>query len=84
MEEKKLKRKGSVGQTERGEMVLVNEQNEGFIVGEIAIVVWDLCEGRSEEEVIDEIISRTHVERERVEPVVTGLISKLKEVKLVE
>jgi hypothetical protein len=84
MEEKKLKRKGSVARTEEGGIALVNEQKQGFIVEEMVVVIWDLCEGRSEHQVVDEIASRIKAEKERIKPAVIGVISKLKELKLVE
>ena len=39
-------KKGSVGKTEEGEIVLLNEKNRAFKVNEVAMVVWNRCDGQ--------------------------------------
>jgi len=84
MEKEKLKRKGKAVRTEKGEIALVNEENQGFRVDEIAAAVWQFCDGKSEEEVVDEIASKAKAEKERVKPLISEVVSKLKSVKLIE
>ena len=84
MEKEKLKRKGNAVRTEKGEIALINEEKQGFRVDETAAAIWQFCDGRSEEEVVDEIASRTGAEKERVKPAVSDVVSKLKSVKLLE
>ena len=79
-----MKRKGSAVRTEKGEIALVNEEKQGFRVDEMAAAVWQFCDGKSEQEVVDVIASKTGAEKERVKPVVSDVISKLKSVKLLE
>jgi hypothetical protein len=38
-------KKGSVSRTEKGEILLVNEQNKAFKVEKVAAVVWNRCDG---------------------------------------
>jgi hypothetical protein len=80
----KLKRKGRALEMEDGSVVLVNEEEQGFKVDMVVAAIWYMCEGREEEEVCKEVASKSGMELEEVKPLVTAVVSKLKENKLVE
>lgn len=84
MEEKKLKRKGSIARTKEGEVALVNEKKQGFRVDEMVVVIWDLSDGRSEHEIVDEVASKSKVEKGKIASAIFNIISELKRAKLVE
>ncbi|GEM_PF-3832722 len=81
---KKLKRKGRVLEMEDGSMVLVNENEQGFKVDVLVAAIWYLAEGKEEEELCKEVASKSGMTLEQVKPIVTSVVSKLKESKLVE
>ena len=80
----KLRRKGQVLEAADGSLLLVNEDKQGFRVGEGVVVIWDMCEGRTEEEVSRELASRSELDLEQIKPIVAEIVAKLKEAKLVE
>jgi hypothetical protein len=80
----KLKRKGRVIEMENGSMVLVNEDEQGFKVDVLVAAIWYLSEGKEEEELCREVASKSGMALEQVKPIVTEVVSKLKESKLVE
>ena len=83
MEEKKLKRKGSVARTEGG-IALVNEEKQGFKVDEMVVVIWDLSDGRSEQEIVNEVASKSKAEKGKIASAISNIISELRRAKLVE
>ena len=84
MEEKKLKRKGSAVRTKEGGIALVNEEKQGFRVDEMVIVIWDLSDGRSEKEIVDEVASKSKAEKGKIASAISNIISELRRAKLVE
>jgi len=75
-----------MGQMLRGEdgaLLLVNEDKQVFKVHEVVVVVWEMCEKRTEDEVLKEVASQSGLSLEQVKPAVSEIIAKLKEVKLV-
>ena len=84
MGEKKLKRKGSVARTKEGGIELVNEEKQGFRVDEMVIVIWDLSDGRSEKEIVDEVASKSKAGKGKIASAISNIISELRRAKLVE
>ncbi len=84
MGEKKLKRKGSVARTKEGGIALVNEEKRGFKVDEMVVVIWDLSDGRSEQEIVNEVASKSKTEKGKIASAISNIISELRRAKLVE
>jgi len=82
--EKPLRRKGRLVQGEGGAIILINEKNEGYRVNEIIAFIWYECEGKTENELVDLLSDMVDLEKETIRKDVHEILSKLKEVELVE
>jgi hypothetical protein len=82
--EKPLRRKGRLVQGEGGAIILINEKNEGYRVNEIIAFIWYECEGKTENELVDLLSDMVDLEKEIIRKDVHEILSKLKEVELVE
>lgn len=80
----KLKRKGQLVRSKEGEIALLNEEKQGFKVDKMVVVIWDLSDGRSEQEIVNEIASKSKAEKKKIAPVISDILSGLKHAKLVE
>jgi len=81
----KLKKKGSLGRTDEGEIVLVNDDGEAFSAGEIVIFVWDMCDGEiSEDELLRNLCSELEIDAKALKPVLDRLLKNLQGAKLLE
>jgi hypothetical protein len=81
----KLKKKGSLGRTEEGEIVLVNDKGEAFSAGEVVIFVWDMCDGEiSEEELLKNLCTELEIDTEALRPVLDRLLKNLQGASLLE
>jgi hypothetical protein len=83
-EQAKYHRKGRIQREEDGTLVLINEENQGYIVDEAVAYVWAECDGKSEDELVDTFSQGVDVDREDLRKDIRVIISKLKEVNLVE
>lgn len=72
----KFRRRGSVGKTEDG-LVMINDQNESVRVDEIIIMIWNLCEGQDEESVVSMLMAKIKGDREPVEAAIRHIIAEL-------
>ncbi|MEM0261426.1 MAG: PqqD family protein [Nitrososphaerota archaeon] len=84
MEEIRYKRKGELFRDEEGNLLLVNEANEAYRVDEIVAYIWTICDGKTFDEVAQEIASQGDVDVEEVKPPLQDLIDKLKAASLLE
>lgn len=81
----KLKKKGSLGKTEEGELVLVNDEGQAFSAGEVVIFVWDMCDGEiSEEDLLKNLCAELEIDVEALRPVLERLLKNLQGAKLLE
>jgi hypothetical protein len=71
-------------QGEGGAIILINEKNEGYRVNEIIAFIWYECEGKTENELVDLLSDMVDLEKETIRKDVHEVLSKLKEVELVE
>jgi hypothetical protein len=55
VEERRLSKKGYVSQTPEGELLLVNENGEAYMVNEAVVAVWDLFNDKTVSDVVSEI-----------------------------
>jgi hypothetical protein len=58
VEERRLSKKGYVSQTPEGELLLVNENGEAYMVNEAVVAVWDLFNDKTVSDVVSEIASQ--------------------------
>ena len=78
-------KKGSVGKTEEGEIVLLNEQNRAFKVNEVAMVVWNRCDGQM---TIDDLVKvfsqKTNQEEGAVKQAIETIVDQMEKAGLME
>ena len=79
-----MKRKGVLTRAEDGSLVLVNEEKKGYRVDEVVAVVWSRCDGKTIEGLTKEMSEETKMSEEELRPHIEKIVSKLKEVKLIE
>lgn len=84
MEEARMARKGVVMKDEEGRLLLVNEDNEAYIVSEMVVAIWDRCDGKTLNELANELAEAIGRDVVEVREALSELIGKLKEAKLVE
>lgn len=84
MEADKMAKKGSMVQNSDGTLLLVNEKNQAYRVSNAVVAVWEICDGKSPDEVASEVAKAMDTEVEKVKTSVTDVITKLKEVELVK
>jgi hypothetical protein len=78
-------KKGSVGKTEKGEIVLVNEQNQAFKVNEVAVVVWNRCDGKiTIDDLTKEFSQKTNQEEAVVRQAIETIVDQMEKVGLME
>lgn len=82
---KKPMKKGSVGKTEAGELVLVNEQGQAFKTDEVVVLLWNRCDGKATtDELVKEFSQKTKQEESRVKQVVENLVGNMEKAGLME
>jgi len=82
--QQKYHRKGRIEREEDGTLVLINDQNQGYIVDEAIAYVWVECDGKTEDELVDTFSQGVDVDKEDLRKDIRVIIDKLKEVNLVE
>lgn len=84
MESIRIARKGTALRDEEGKLLLVNEDNEAYITNEIVVYIWNLCDGKTLDELTKEIAEAVNRDAGEVREALSELLSRLKEAKLVE
>jgi hypothetical protein len=78
-------KKGSVGKTEEGEIVLLNEQNRAFKVNEVAMVVWNRCDGQMTiYDLAKEFSQKTNQEEGAVKQAIETIVDQMEKAGLME
>jgi hypothetical protein len=78
-------KKGSVGKTDKGEIVLLNEQNKAFKVNEVAVVVWDRCDGQvTVDDLAKEFSQKTNQEEGAVKQAIEKIVDQMEKAGLME
>jgi hypothetical protein len=78
-------KKGSVGKTEKGEIVLLNEQNQAFKVNEVAMVVWNRCDGQlTVDDLAKEFSQKTNQEEGAVKQAIETIVDQMEKAGLME
>ena len=65
-----------------GNLFLVNEEDEAYLVEEIIVFVWERCDNKTFEELLTDICTSTSTEPDELRKPLEILISRLKEAKL--
>lgn len=82
---KKLKKKGKVGKTEAGELVLMNEGGQIFKTDEVVVSIWDMCDGTvTSENLAKEVSQKTKQEESVVRETIEGIVGEMEKVGLME
>ena len=78
-------KKGSVGKTEEGEIVLLNEKNRAFKVNEVAMVVWNRCDGQMTIDDLAKVFSqKTNQEEGAVKQAIETIVDQMEKAGLME
>jgi hypothetical protein len=83
VEERRLSKKGYVSQTPEGELLLVNENGEAYIVNEAVVAVWDLFNDKTVSDVVSEIASQISRDPSEIRDSIEQLAGKLLEAGLI-
>jgi hypothetical protein len=83
VEERRLSKKGYVSQTPEGELLLVNENGEAYIVNEAVVAVWDLFNDKTVSDVVSEIASQISRDPSEIRDSIEQLAGKLMEAGLI-
>ncbi len=78
----KMKRLGRIVKDQEGNLVLVNEENEGFKVNEVIAAIWYESDGKTIEELVNEFASKDLEHKDLIRKDIINVVEKLKEVKL--
>ncbi|MCD6371752.1 MAG: PqqD family protein [Candidatus Aenigmarchaeota archaeon] len=78
-----LKRKGRIAKNQEGNLVLINEDNQGFRVDEVIAAVWYESDGKTISQLVDKFSEEDKENKELIRKDIEAIIEKLKEVKLV-
>ncbi len=84
MELEKLYKKGNVARAEDGSLLLVNDDKVAYSVNEVVIMIWDVCNGISFNELVNVIASSSGEDTAQLKPALEGLINEMVEAKLIE
>jgi len=76
-EEKKFSKKGYLTQTGEGELLLVNEKGVAYLVNESIVAIWDRFEGRTMEEVIQEVAEISELSPDELREPIRELVDAL-------
>jgi hypothetical protein len=82
LEEEKLTKRGRVMQAESGEIVLVNEKRVAYVVNEIVMIIWDLFDNKTVEEVVAQVADMTKKDPGEIREPIRKLAAQLKEAEL--
>jgi hypothetical protein len=83
VEERRLSKKGYVSQTPEGELLLVNENCEAYMVNEAVVAVWDLFNDKTVSDVVSEIASQISRDPSEIRDSIEQLAGKLIEAGLI-
>jgi hypothetical protein len=79
-----INKKGELAKDQDGMMVLVNEKEQAFRADEPVIAIWQMCDGtRTKEDICSIVTEQTGMTAEDAEKIVSDVIGKLRECKLV-
>jgi hypothetical protein len=83
VEERRLSKRGYVSQTPEGELLLVNENGEAYMVNEAIVAVWDLFNDKTVSDVVSEIASQISRDPSEIRDSIEQLAGKLLEAGLI-
>lgn len=78
----KFIKKGFMTKDEQGNIVLVNEKKEVYRVTEGVAMIWQMSDGKSDDELFKEVSEATELSVEELKDPLTDLLEKLEEVEL--
>lgn len=76
-------KKGQVAKTEKGDLVLVNDENQAFVVDQSVIGFWNMLDGtKTVNDVAQVIAQKIDADPEQLLPQFNDIVEKLKEARL--
>lgn len=84
MQNEKLIKKGQPAKAEDGSIVLVNEDKQAYSVSEVVLTIWNMCDGKSFNQIANEINSQVKEDETAVKQSLEQLFSQLQDNKLLE
>ena len=82
-DDRKMKRLGKIVKDREGNLILVNEENEGFRINEVIAVIWYESDGKTIEELVNEFASKDLEHKDLIRKDIVNIVKKLKEVRLI-
>lgn len=82
-DDRKMKRLGKIVKDREGNLILVNEENEGFRINEVIAVIWYESDGKTIEELVNEFASKDLEHKDLIRKDIVNIVRKLKEVRLI-
>jgi len=82
LEGERLTKKGKAMQAESGEIVLVNDKRVAYAVNEIVMIIWDLFDNSTIEEVVEKVADITKKEPAEIREPIKKLAAQLIEAEL--
>lgn len=81
----KLQKKGKLAESEEGELVLVNDDDQVFEADRIVIAIWDRCEGDiSSNGLSEEISEESGEDQDKIQDAVVKIVDQLENANLLE
>lgn len=84
MNAEKLFKKGQAGKAEDGSLVLVNEDQTAYKIDEVVLMIWDMCNGISFNDILNEITNNSEQDAATIKEALEGLFTQLQENKLID
>ena len=81
----KFIKKGKAAKSKEAELLLVDEKSNAYKVDPAVTAIWTMCDGkRTQEQIVDELTIRTKIEKIKLEPLVSEVLSKLEQSELIQ
>lgn len=77
-----MKRLGKIVKDQEGNLVLLNEESEGFRVNKVVAAIWYESDGKTIEELVNEFASKDSEHKDLIKKEIETIVLKLKEAKL--
>ncbi len=77
-------KEGKLAKDQEGNLVLVNGKEQAYKVDESVIAIWQMCDGKSQEEICNTITEKTQMGEDEAKKAVGEIVPKLEEVGLVK
>lgn len=77
-------KEGKMAKDQEGNLVLVNNKEQAYKVDESVIAIWQMCDGKTQQEISNTITEKTQMGEDEAKKAVGEIVTKLEEVGLVK